>query len=219
MKTVKCEDRYGANELPGPHRPRAQRPVDHHHEARAAWEADLDEAYTHRYFDDEMHDRVKALPRDQFYAVTRAMGLFYDFVGEKQVRMVGVEAGGRSHKLGDHAARFSGGRPGVLHGTFSYILQDDAGQVVPIAGQQVSADVLLGKAFRFVPSTPWSVGQGLRVTIGQSARDHAGHTLASEVVRALTAAVTATVKGPGARPSDTCPLTPSMSGLATRARQ
>lgn len=55
-----------------------KRPVDHHHEARAAWEADLDEAYTHRYFDDEMHDRIKALPRDQFYAVTRAMGLFYD---------------------------------------------------------------------------------------------------------------------------------------------
>ncbi len=55
-----------------------KRPVDHHHEARAAWEADLDEAYTHRYFDDEMHGRLKALPRDQFYAVTRAMGLFYD---------------------------------------------------------------------------------------------------------------------------------------------
>ncbi|MDD5304590.1 MAG: ParB-like protein [Elusimicrobia bacterium] len=55
-----------------------KRPVDHHHEARAAWEADLDEVYTHRYFDDEMHGRLKALPRDQFYAVTRAMGLFYD---------------------------------------------------------------------------------------------------------------------------------------------
>jgi hypothetical protein len=55
-----------------------KRPVDHHHEARAAWEADLDDAYTHRFFDDEMHDRIKALPRDQFYAVTRAMGLFYD---------------------------------------------------------------------------------------------------------------------------------------------
>ena len=54
------------------------RPVDHHHEARAAWEADLDQGYTHRYFDDEMHARLKALPRDQFYAVTRAIGLFYD---------------------------------------------------------------------------------------------------------------------------------------------
>lgn len=55
-----------------------KRPVDHHHEARAAWEADQDEIYAHRYFDDEMHDRLKALPRAEFYAVTRAMGLFYD---------------------------------------------------------------------------------------------------------------------------------------------
>ena len=55
-----------------------KRPVDHHHEARAAWEADQDEVYTHRYFDDEMHARIKALPREQYYAVTRAMGLFYD---------------------------------------------------------------------------------------------------------------------------------------------
>lgn len=55
-----------------------KRPVDHHHEARAAWEADRDEVYTHRYFDDEMHARIKALPREQYYAVTKAMGLFYD---------------------------------------------------------------------------------------------------------------------------------------------
>jgi tryptophan synthase beta chain len=45
--------------------------------------------------------------------------------------MMGVEAGGRGPTLGDHAARFSGGKPGVLHGTFSYILQDENGQVVP----------------------------------------------------------------------------------------
>jgi tryptophan synthase beta chain len=62
---------------------------------------------------------------------SNSIGLFYDFVGDKQVRMVGVEAGGRGPQLGDHAARFSGGRPGVLHGTFSYILQDEDGQVVP----------------------------------------------------------------------------------------
>jgi hypothetical protein len=55
-----------------------KRPVDHHHEARAEWEADRDETYTHNYFDDELHARVKALNRDQFYAVTKAMGLFYD---------------------------------------------------------------------------------------------------------------------------------------------
>jgi len=62
---------------------------------------------------------------------SNAMGLFYDFVGDSRVRMIGVEAGGRSDRLGDHAARFSGGKPGILHGTFSYILQDEDGQVVP----------------------------------------------------------------------------------------
>jgi tryptophan synthase beta chain len=62
---------------------------------------------------------------------SNAIGLFHEFVGDKQIRMIGVEAGGRSPALGEHAARFSGGRPGVLHGTFSYILQDDGGQVVP----------------------------------------------------------------------------------------
>jgi tryptophan synthase beta chain len=62
---------------------------------------------------------------------SNSIGLFFDFVADKQVKMIGVEAGGRSPRLGDHAARFAGGRPGVLHGTFSYILQDDDGQVMP----------------------------------------------------------------------------------------
>jgi tryptophan synthase beta chain len=62
---------------------------------------------------------------------SNAIGLFYDFVEDKNIQMIGVEAGGRGPTLGDHAARFSGGRPGVLHGTFSYILQDSDGQVVP----------------------------------------------------------------------------------------
>ena len=62
---------------------------------------------------------------------SNAMGLFHTFVPDTKIRMIGVEAGGRGPKLGDHAARFSGGAPGVLHGTFSYILQDEDGQVVP----------------------------------------------------------------------------------------
>jgi len=60
---------------------------------------------------------------------SNAIGIFHPFVGDKQVRLVGVEAGGKSTKLGDHAARFSGGSPGVLHGAFSYLLQDEEGQV------------------------------------------------------------------------------------------
>jgi tryptophan synthase beta chain len=62
---------------------------------------------------------------------SNAMGLFHTFVPDTGIRMIGVEAGGRGPMLGDHAARFSGGAPGVLHGTFSYILQDEDGQVVP----------------------------------------------------------------------------------------
>ncbi|HKP12643.1 MAG TPA: tryptophan synthase subunit beta, partial [Blastocatellia bacterium] len=60
---------------------------------------------------------------------SNAIGLFYEFIGDESVKMVGVEAGGHSLKLGEHAARFSGGRPGVLQGTRSYILQDEGGQV------------------------------------------------------------------------------------------
>ncbi|MFP5263242.1 MAG: tryptophan synthase subunit beta [Blastocatellia bacterium] len=60
---------------------------------------------------------------------SNSIGLFYDFIGDESVRMVGVEAGGRSPALGEHAARFSGGRPGVLQGTRSYVLQDENGQI------------------------------------------------------------------------------------------
>jgi tryptophan synthase beta chain len=60
---------------------------------------------------------------------SNAMGAFYDFVRDPEVRLIGVEAGGRSSALGAHAARFSGGTPGVLQGTFSYVLQDENGQV------------------------------------------------------------------------------------------
>jgi tryptophan synthase beta chain len=63
---------------------------------------------------------------------SNSIGLFYPFLNDKEVRMIGVEAGGKGDKLGDHAARFnsvSGGRPGVLQGTKSYILQDERGQI------------------------------------------------------------------------------------------
>src|SRR5437764_3481125 len=60
---------------------------------------------------------------------SNAMGVFYDFIPDNQVRLIGVEAGGRSSSLGQHAARFRGGSPGVLQGTYSYVLQDEAGQI------------------------------------------------------------------------------------------
>jgi len=60
---------------------------------------------------------------------SNSIGLFSEFINDKSVRMVGIEAGGMGKKLGEHAARFEGGKPGVLHGTFSYVLQDDLGQI------------------------------------------------------------------------------------------
>ena len=60
---------------------------------------------------------------------SNAIGAFYEFIPDKEVRLIGVEAGGRGTKLGEHAARFQGGSPGVLQGTYSYVLQDDAGQI------------------------------------------------------------------------------------------
>lgn len=60
---------------------------------------------------------------------SNAIGAFYEFIPDKNVRLIGVEAGGRGKKLGDHAARFEGGVPGVLQGTYSYVLQDENGQI------------------------------------------------------------------------------------------
>jgi tryptophan synthase beta chain len=60
---------------------------------------------------------------------SNAIGVFYEFIPDREVRLLGVEAGGRGAALGEHAARFSGGSPGVLQGTYSYVLQDDNGQI------------------------------------------------------------------------------------------
>jgi tryptophan synthase beta chain len=64
---------------------------------------------------------------------SNSIGIFYDFIGDtkkdKKVELIGVEAGGRGESLGDHAARFRGGSPGVLQGTYSYVLQDKSGQI------------------------------------------------------------------------------------------
>jgi tryptophan synthase beta chain len=62
---------------------------------------------------------------------SNAMGIFAAFVGTPSVRLVGVEAGGRGDGLGEHCRSLTLGEPGVLHGSFSYLLQDADGQVVP----------------------------------------------------------------------------------------
>lgn len=63
---------------------------------------------------------------------SNSIGLFHPFLKDDSVRMIGVEAGGSGNDLGQHAARFNqagGGRPGVLQGTMSYVLQDEHGQI------------------------------------------------------------------------------------------
>jgi len=60
---------------------------------------------------------------------SNAIGLFHPFIGDRTVRIVGVEAGGHGVASGQHGATLSAGRPGVLHGSMSYLLQNDDGQV------------------------------------------------------------------------------------------
>ena len=61
---------------------------------------------------------------------SNAMGLFYDFIGDKGVRLVGVEAGGEGIESGRHSSTISAGSIGVLHGSMSYLIQNDDGQII-----------------------------------------------------------------------------------------
>ncbi len=77
-------------------------------------------------------ERTGGLPDAVFACVgggSNAIGLFHPLVGDASVALIGVEAGGRSGQLGDNAATLATGRPGVLHGTYSMLLQDAEGQV------------------------------------------------------------------------------------------
>jgi tryptophan synthase beta chain len=63
---------------------------------------------------------------------SNAAGIFHPFIEDRSVRLVGVEAGGRSSRFGDHAAPLAFGAPGVLHGSYSYVMQDEFGQTAPV---------------------------------------------------------------------------------------
>ncbi|MFG0273833.1 MAG: tryptophan synthase subunit beta [Phycisphaerales bacterium] len=63
---------------------------------------------------------------------SNAAGIFYPFVNDASVRLVGVEAGGRGTDVGDHAAPLTFGKPGILHGSLSYVLQSQDGQTLPV---------------------------------------------------------------------------------------
>jgi tryptophan synthase beta chain len=61
---------------------------------------------------------------------SNAIGIFHPFIDDTSVRLIGLEAGGKGIETGLHAATISGGKPGVLHGTRSYVLQDSDGQTI-----------------------------------------------------------------------------------------
>jgi tryptophan synthase beta chain len=71
---------------------------------------------------------------------SNSAGMFQPFVEDRGVELVGVEAGGRSTKPGEHAATLNFGKPGVLHGSFSYVLQDDDGQTADVHSVSAGLD-------------------------------------------------------------------------------
>ena len=90
----------------------------------------------HRVIGDEARRQILEaegrLPDSVFACVgggSNAIGMFYAFLGDEKVELIGVEAGGRGESLGEHAARYRGGAPGVLQGAYSMVLQDENGQI------------------------------------------------------------------------------------------
>lgn len=71
---------------------------------------------------------------------SNAMGIFAGFLNDKNVRLIGVEAGGHGNKLGEHAARFQLKKPGVLHGCYTYVLQDENGQIAETSSISAGLD-------------------------------------------------------------------------------
>jgi tryptophan synthase beta chain len=92
---------------------------------------------------EQCREQLGRLP-DQIVACvgggSNAAGMFYPFIEQKEVELIGVEAGGRSAKPGDHAAPLSYGQPGVLHGSYSYVMQDEDGQTCDVHSLSAGLD-------------------------------------------------------------------------------
>jgi tryptophan synthase beta chain len=92
---------------------------------------------------DQCRSRLSRLPTMAVACVgggSNAAGMFYPFIEHEDVELVGVEAGGRSNSPGDHAAPLTYGRPGVLHGSFSYVMQDEDGQTSDVHSMSAGLD-------------------------------------------------------------------------------
>ena len=84
---------------------------------------------------EQSHEKFGRLPDTVVACVgggSNAAGMFYPFIELPQVELIGVEAGGRSERPGDHASPLSFGSPGVLHGSYSYVMQDEDGQTCDV---------------------------------------------------------------------------------------
>jgi tryptophan synthase beta chain len=123
-------------------------------------------------------ERAGRLPDVVFACVgggSNSIGIFTAFLPDAGVQLVGVEAGGRGAALGEHAARFAGGSPGVLHGAYSYLLQDEHGQV------SLTHSVSAGLDYALVgPEHAWLHDQGRAEYVSVTDREalDAAHTLA-----------------------------------------
>ena len=71
---------------------------------------------------------------------SNAAGMFYPMIDQAEIELVGVEAGGRSNEIGEHAAPLNFGRPGVLHGSMSYVMQDEDGQTCDVHSLSAGLD-------------------------------------------------------------------------------
>ena len=92
---------------------------------------------------EQSRSRFNALPNVVVACVgggSNAAGMFHPFVEHPEVELLGVEAGGRSDQPGDHASPLTYGSPGILHGSFSYVLQDDDGQTSPVHSMSAGLD-------------------------------------------------------------------------------
>ncbi len=124
-------------------------------------------------------EREGRLPDAVFACVgggSNAIGIFHNFIPDAEVKLIGIEAGGRGPALGEHAARFSGGAPGVLQGAYSYLLQDDDGQIA------LTHSVSAGLDYALVgPEHAWLHDQGRAeyVSAGDTAAIDAARTLAT----------------------------------------
>jgi len=124
--------------------------------------------------------RKKRLPTHLYACVgggSNSIGLFHEFLKDSDVKMVGIEAGGRGNGLGEHAARlsahqgFTGARPGVLQGTYTYVLQNEDGQIA--ATHSISAGLDYPAIGPSTPGSPTSIAPKYAAVDDQAALEAA----------------------------------------------